>query len=368
LVLRVYYLSEIPTPYRLPLLRRIAEHPNVELRVGFLSREHPDRPWANGGDLDHIPHEFLPGLDVTVPLGRETAHVQLNGILGRRLRDTDAVVVAGWSKPAELLAVAQARATHVPYLLHSESHVLAGRSGVKRAIKRVLLPQVVTHAAAGLATGSGAARYLAAYGLDAARVRIFPNTIDVAAYRERADAVRADATPVRERFGLPDRFWLYAGRLVDSKGIADLLAAHRALGADATPLVVAGTGPLAREVAAAKNVVALGFVQPGDLVDVFALAEATIVPSLEEPWGVVVNEALAVGCAVLASDAVGAAEDLIVPGENGSIYPAGDRDALARALRAGVPRGDPTRGRIAHWNYDWAVAQFLEAVELAVRS
>lgn len=365
---RVYYLSEIPTPYRLPLLRRIAEHPDVELRVGFLSREHPDRPWATGGDLDHVPHEFLPGLDVTVPLGRETAHLQLNGILGRRLRDTDAVVVAGWSKPAELLAVAQARATHVPYLLHSESHVLAGRNGVKRAIKRAVLPHVVAHAAAGLATGTGAARYLTSYGLDASRIRIFPNTIDVAAYRERANAARDDAARVRERFGLPERFWLYAGRLVESKGISDLLAAHRTLDADATPLVVAGTGPLAREVAAAPNVVALGFVQPDELVDIFALADTTIVPSLEEPWGVVVNEALAVGSAVLASDAVGAAEDLIVPGENGGIYPAGDRVALAHALRAGVPRGDPAHGRIAHWDYDWAVAQFLEAVELAVRS
>lgn len=363
---RVYYLSEIPTPYRLPLLRRIAEHPRIDLRVGFLSSEHPDRPWTASGDLAHIPHEFLPGLDLAVPLGKETAHLQLNGPLGRRLRGIDVVVVAGWSKPAELLAVAQARATGVPYVLHSESHVIAGRGGAKRAVKRAVLPRIVARAAAGLATGSGAARYLAAYGLDPSRIRIFPNTIDVAAYRERAG--RVDASRVRTRFGLPDRYWLYAGRLVESKGISDLLAAHRQLGSDALPLVVAGTGPLEQEVAGAGNVVALGFVQPDDLVDVFALAEATIVPSREEPWGVVVNEALAVGSGVLASDAVGAAEDLIVPGENGAIYPAGDRAALAAALRAGVPRGDPAEGRIAHWDYDWAVAQFLEAIELAVRS
>lgn len=363
---RIYYLSEIPTPYRLPLLRRIAEHPDIDLQVGFLSPEHPDRPWSTSDDLAHIPHEFLPGLDLAVPRGPETAHVQLNGALGSRLRGVDAVVVAGWSKPAEWLAVAQARATGVPYLLHSESHVLGRRSGVRRAIKRAVLPQVVGHAAAGLATGSGAARYLAAYGLDRSRIRIFPNTIDVAAYRERA--ARVDAGAVRKRFGLPERYWLYAGRLVESKGIADLLAAHRALGGEALPLVVAGTGPLEPQVRAAPNVLALGFVQPAELVDVFALAEVTVVPSLEEPWGVVVNEALAVGSAVLASDAVGAAEDLVQPGENGSIYPAGDRDALVRALRAGVPRGDPTRGRIAHWDYEWAVAQFLEAVELALHT
>src|SRR5207245_1340375 len=101
---------------------------------------------------------------------------------------------------------------------------------------------------------------------------------------------------------------------------------------------VAGTGPLADLVEAAPGVRLAGFLQRDELIELLALAELTVVPSRVEPWGVVVNEALACGCPVVVSEAVGAGRDLVEDGVDGRFFPAGDVRALADALTA--PRPD----------------------------
>jgi glycosyltransferase involved in cell wall biosynthesis len=79
-------------------------------------------------------------------------------------------------------------------------------------------------------------------------------------------------------------------------------------------------------------------VPPERLREMYADADILVVPSIgtrtfREPWGLVVNEAMNRGLAIVASDAVGAvAGGLVRDGHNGLVAPAGDVDALARAL------------------------------------
>lgn len=364
---RILAISEIPTPYRLPLYRALAERDDLDLEVVFCAAEQPDRPWQLGEALEGVPHRVLRNIPLRVRPRTSGFVYEINPEIFGVLHDAqpDLLVVGGYAIFAEQAAIGFARARGIPYVLHSESHLLKPRSAAVRAAKRVLLPGIVSGAAAGLAVGSPAARYLAAYGLHPGRIRIFPNTIDVARYRADAESARARAAEIRHTRGLPERYHLYAGRLVEVKGIRDFLQARALLGAEALPAIVAGEGPLATEVAAADGVLHVGFQQREALVELFALAEATVVPSLSEPWGVVVNESLACGTPVIASDAVGAAEDLVRDGVNGRIYAAGDVRALAEALRLSPP-SDGSRARIDRWTYEFATEQFIEAVGIAL--
>jgi glycosyltransferase involved in cell wall biosynthesis len=366
---RILAISEIPTPYRLPLYRALAARDDLDLEVVFCAAEQPDRPWELGDALDGVPHRVLRNIPLRLRPRSSGFVYEVNPDIFGVLHDArpDLIVVGGYAVFAEQAAIGFARAHGIPYVLHSESHLLKPRSATVKAAKRVLLPAIVAGAAAGLAVGSPAARYLAAYGLHPGRIRIFPNTIDVARYRVDAESARTRAAEIRRARGLPERFHLYAGRLVEVKGIRDFLQARALLGSAALPTVVAGDGPLVTEVANADGVLHVGFQQREELVELFALAEATVVPSLSEPWGVVVNEALACGTPVIASDAVGAAEDLIRDGVNGRIYPAGGVHALAEALRLPPPSGE-ARGRIDRWTYEFAIEQFVEAVDIALGS
>jgi glycosyltransferase involved in cell wall biosynthesis len=365
---RILAISEIPTPYRLPLYRAIADRPELEFEVVFCAADQPDRPWDLGGELAGVPHRFLKNYPLRLKPRSSGFVYEINPEIVSVVLESepDLLVIGGYAVFAEQVAIGLARAKGIPYILHSESHLLKPRSNVVRAAKRALLPAVVAGASAGLAVGSAAARYLAAYGLHPGRVRIFPNTIDVAGYTAAAASARARAAEIRAARNLPDRFHLFAGRLVEVKGVRDFLAARDRCG-DAAPLAVfAGDGPLAGELKAARNVSHVGFQQRDSFIEQFALAEGTVVPTLSEPWGVVVNEALACGSPVIASDAVGAAEDLVRDGVNGRVYPAGDVAALAAVLQMPPPPGDPSRGRIERWTYDFALEQFLEAVRIAL--
>lgn len=361
-------ISEIPTPYRLPLYARLAARPELELEVAFCALDEPDRPWRIEAALAEVPHRVLGGIAPAVRTRRNTFVYQVNlGALALLARSPyDVVVVGGYAVFAEQAAIALARARRIPYLLHSESTLTKPRSSWLRLAKRGVVGPIVRGAAAGLAVGSGAARYLAHYGMDPGRIRIVPNTIDVAGYGRDATAARARAEEVRARWDLPERYVLFAGRLVEDKGIRDLVEALRLLGPDAPPLLVAGEGPLAEELDGVGDVRRVGFVQREQLVELLALAAWTVVPSRVEPWGVIVNEALACGSPVIVTAAVGAAEDLVVDGVNGRVVPASSPHAFAAALAGPKPSGDPAEGRIARWDYDLAVDQFVDALRLAL--
>lgn len=365
---RILILSEIPTPYRLPLYERIAARPELSCEIVFLAATQPDRPWQLDEALARIPHRVLPGFSPRVRMRGDTFVYEVNpSIVPLLARERwDALVIGGYAVFAEQVAIAYARVRRIPYLIHSESHLGKERAGWLRAAKRTVLPSVVGGAAAGLAVGSAAARYLTAYGIPADRIRIVPNTIDVAAYGRRAVEARERSHEIRRDRGLPERYVLYAGRLVEGKGVPELIAARRLLGDTAPALVVAGEGPLAAELEGKPGVRMLGFQDEDRLIELYALADATVVPSRGEAWGVAVNEALACGCPVIASDAVGAVEDLLVDGENGRIVPARDASALAEALAAPPPSRDPARGRIESWTYEFGEAQFLQALRLAL--
>jgi glycosyltransferase involved in cell wall biosynthesis len=135
--------------------------------------------------------------------------------------------------------------------------------------------------------------------------------------------------------------FVFVGRPDREKGVEVLLAAWRKSGLteQAAALALVGVGSEAHAAGAPAGAFGLDPVAPVELRNVYAAADVLVLPSIRtrefrEPWGLVVNEAMNRGLAVIASDAVGAAAGgLVRDGENGLIVPAGDSDALARALR-----------------------------------
>lgn len=133
----------------------------------------------------------------------------------------------------------------------------------------------------------------------------------------------------------PANSFLFAGRLVDTKGVDVLAAAYRSYRASSTdpwPLLVAGIGPMEAELAAIDGVKLLGFVSPEELPAVMANAGCLVLPSRFEPWGVVIQEAGASGQAVICTSRCGAASRLVLDGYNGRVVAPDRPEELAQAM------------------------------------
>lgn len=175
-------------------------------------------------------------------------------------------------------------------------------------------------------------------------------------------------------------FVLFVGRTEKSKGVEVLRDAWRLLGgAQGARLVVLGTGPLLGELESVDGVLAAGAVPYPELPAWYSAAAATVLPSVPtrlfvEPWGFVCNESLLRETPVVASDAVGAVRGgLVEDGQTGLVVPAGDAQALSRAIRTLLT--DPklgeelgVRGRrrvLARHTHEAQVGGFERALEKA---
>jgi len=244
-------------------------------------------------------------------------------------RRYSAVVAGTAGRTALPAAWAGARAARTPFVLWSAlwAHPLS----VAHAGVAPLLAALYRDAGAVVAYGPHVAAFAGARG--ARNVHVAPQAVDNAFWSAR---VPTSGEPSDVAFRA-----VFLGRAGREKGLQVLLDAWRSSGlrtsAAALVLVGVGSGPPHRP---AGGAVAFISAQPPEQVRNFlAAADVCVIPSLRtrtfrEPWGLVANEAMNQSTPVIASDQVGAAAGGLVRHErNGLVVPAGDRAALAAALR-----------------------------------
>ena len=187
--------------------------------------------------------------------------------------------------------------------------------------------------------GSRSKQYVASYGIDPRK--IYDGCQSAAlAHGYEAAAIRAHYAANSFPADCAFRF-LYIGRLAEEKGLFDLLDAFARVRQQlpAARLDMVGSGELeqdlrqrAAQLGIGSAVTLLGTKTPQDIGQLLMSSAAMILPSLREPWGLVVNEALSFGCPVVVSDICGCVPELVIDGITGYSFPAGDVGALAQAM------------------------------------
>ncbi len=198
------------------------------------------------------------------------------------------------------------------------------RSSWKESLKSMVIRSLFGWAIAG---GEPHIRYLEKLGFPKQRVGRFYNVVDNNFYNVRADHLRHTARA--STFGLPAEYFLYVGRLSEEKNVVGLLeafAGYRSRGGT-WKLVIAGDGPqahglhsLAVRLGIAGHVDWQGMKPTSELVTLYAFASCFVLPSTREPWGLVVNEALASALPVIVSTRCGCASELVRDGRNGFVF------------------------------------------------
>jgi glycosyltransferase involved in cell wall biosynthesis len=282
--------------------------------------------WAPSGAIAGADKLTLfPGREAE-QVGRLARHVALR----RALRGQDLVLLGlASSDPAVALLAQGLRRDGATVVFCSDSKADDyPRNQVAERAKRILLRGYD----GGLVAGPRSEAYYRGLGVE----RLWPGYDTLSVARMRSLGAVAANLP------FASRPFLFLGRFVRKKALDVLLDAYAAYVAQSRAprgLVLAGDGPLrprleaqAQALGVASRIRWTGFLGPEDGAREMAQALALVLPSTEEQWGLVVNEAVSLGLPTIVSEQVGARDLLVRDSKNGLVVPTGDRAALAAAL------------------------------------
>ncbi len=331
-------ITEIIAPYRIPVFNALALRREIGLHVIFLSENDPTlRQWQVYKDEIKFQYEVLPSWRRR--LGKYNVLINRGMLSALNRIQPDAVLCGGYNYLASWEAAYWARTHRIPLLLWSESTALDQR-------RRHLLVEFMKAGFLGLCRafvvpGKSSLQYLKDLGIAKERVFTAPNAVDTDLFSSLAEEARRCDTQVRVRHSLPLRYFLYVGRLVRVKGVFELLEAYAQLSAQIRSevgLVFVGDGVDRAELMEYASRVAPGTIQfPGfvhreRLPEFYALADAFIFPTLSDPWGLVVNEAMSCGLPVILTNVAGCMPDLVQDRWNGYVVKPADPSQLAAAM------------------------------------
>ncbi len=335
----------VPTPYWMHFHRRIvSECPEIDLRVAY-THDVAEQSWKMDASQDVNAVSFgggkpwLPKKPVQITIREWNKAGRI--IRWLRAQQPAAVVLAGYSDAGRVRLIESCHRRGWPLFLHGDSNIHGDRfTGLKQRVKRVLVKRVVSRCTGVLPFGSAGRQFYLRYGASAEQIFYVPGEPDYSVI-ERVTSAEVETVRARYSFGAERRRFVFSGRLITLKRVADLIdgfvkIAERRSDWD---LVIVGDGPLKEELQARvpdvlrDRVRWCGFIaEAATLGAVYRACDVLVLPSDEDAWALVVNEAMAAGMTVVVSDVVGAAEDLVRDRESGRKFPRGDVDALAEAL------------------------------------
>lgn len=335
---RLVVLTEIIAPYRIPVFNALERRAELDLHVIFLAEtDEAVRQWRVYKNEIGFSYQVLPSW---------RWHAGKYGLLLNRglwsalnKSRPEVIICGGYNYAASWEALLWARRNRVAFVLWSESNSRDTRKDWTwlESMKAFFLRRCDGF----VVPGKSAFEYLRSLGCLENRISTAPNAVDNGLFATLAKEARAHGTEVRQKLELPSRFILFVGRLVPEKGVFDLLEAYARLEGSLRSevgLVFAGDGIAREELVQQSKGISPGFIcfpgfaQRENLAGLYALAETLVLPTHSDPWGLVVNEAMACGVPIIVSTVAGCSADLVEDGWNGYVLPPRDSEKLSVAI------------------------------------
>lgn len=341
-----------PIQYNAPWFRLLAERGAVTPRV-FYTWEQSN----SGGQYDP---EFRKKIAWDIPLlegydyrwvrniSKDPGTHHFKGLINPDLNKEimewgpDAILVFGWSFHSHLRCL---RFFHgkIPVLFRGDSTLLDERPGIKRQLRRLFLKWVYRHVDKALYVGKNNKEYFLKHGLREDQLLLAPHAVDNRRFCEPDAEYGKEAALLRSSLdiGPTDLVLLYAGKLYPIKNPFFLLEIAKRVSDPRLKIVFVGNGILEGELKQAASQDArirfIEFQNQSKMPVVYRVGDIFVLPSHSETWGLGANEAMASGCALMLSNKVGGAIDLIAEGRNGVMLGTEDwdkgSDLVTRLLR-----------------------------------
>ena len=376
--MKVLLLNNVPAPYFLPLFEELGKTPGWQLTVCYTTNWNRTVGWQNATlserssyrtvILDQLGFDFSDSIGISLSIA-----IKLWSFLGNERPDY--LICYGYTLKPQILLLVWAMITKTPFALTGDANYYFDRAkGLKRIAKSAWLRLVIKRASALVTIGIASKLFWEKYG--ATPLQLFSSrlVVDNDFFSKAKDTLSETAKNWRNRLELRDKVvFLFVGRLIKRKNINLIIQAAHLLNPDEFDVVIVGSGEEAESLkllaSDESNIHFSGNVNPDDLPAFYRMADVLVLPADDEPWGLVVNEAMACGLAVIAYKFCGATIDL-VDSDNGIVLQGFSIKELANAMQFLVTNRPlllsmqlKSEEKIKDWSIESAAKGLILAVE-----
>lgn len=344
---RLAIVTSHPIQYNAPLFKLLTDRGNIEIKVFYT--------WGK----QVMENKYDPGFgksiqwDIPILEGYDFSFIQnispdpgthhFKGIINPSLNNeievwkADAILLFGWSFHSHLKCL-RYFSHKIPVLFRGDSTLLDEKAGIKQSFRRLFLKWIYSHVDIAFYVGENNRKYFLAHGLKPAQLTYAPHAVDNERFTGRDDSYEMQAVEMRKKLGIQsdDLVLLFAGKFKALKNPFLLVDLLNRISDIRLKILFAGSGELQPDLQSAavkdSRMVLIDFQNQLQMPIIYRVADVFVLPSETETWGLSLNEAMASGRAVIASNKCGGAIDLIEDDVNGIILDLKNNTALTELI------------------------------------
>ena len=321
--MKVLFVLNFPSPYRVAFLNELGKSMEVTAVFDQNEKQQTDRPasWKDWFENDYQTFTalFLKSSWDILPFLKK----------GR----FDSIVLGGYTQKTAMIAIEYMHLRKIPFWIEADGGMVKPDNPIKYRVKK----HFIERATRWFATGPTVADYFTHYGADKSRIDLYPFSSLHEAEILSVLPTSEEKTALRKKLGLQGKhITLGVGQFIPRKGFDLLLKAWANLPLEETLCIVGQDAPREyldlKESLHLENVQFVGFRKKEALWDYYKAADLFVLPTREDIWGLVINEAMACGLPVITTRNCVAGVELVENGVNGYVVPNEDIMALQEKI------------------------------------
>lgn len=325
--MKVLFTTNIPSPYRINFFNKLGTYCELTVLCERVTAKDRNDKWLNNKNIN-FNIKYLKGIKI----GNETALCP-EIIKHIKKYKYDMIVVGGYSTPTGMLTIKYLKDKKIPFILNCDGGFIKDESKIKNKIKKYF----ISSANGWLSTGEMASKYLEYYGAKKDKIFKYPFTSI-----EEQDIIydtmeTHQKEQLRKKLNIDEKnVIITVGQFIYRKGIDILINASSYFSKDIGVYIIGGEPSKEyielKDKLKAKNIHFVGFKQKDELKEYYKAADIFVLPTREDIWGLVINEAMAYGLPVITTDKCIAGLELIEDTKNGYIVSVEEQEELANKI------------------------------------
>lgn len=325
--MKVLFLSNIPAPYRVDFFNELGKLCDLTVLYERKNADDRETTWFKNSAKTYI-EIFLNGVKV----GNDAAICF--GVLKYLSKNKfDIIVVGGYSTPTGMLAIEYMRLKNILFTLSCDGGMVKTDSILRLKVKK----HFIGAADMWLSTSTITDKYLVNYGASKNKIFRYPFTSLFSDEILSTPFTKEQKNDIKKHLGLKnEKIILSVGQFIYRKGFDVLINSMKNINKNCSLYIVGGEAPIEylvlRDKLALANVFFIDFMNKDQLKKYYLAADLFVLPTREDVWGLVINEAMANGLPVITTNKCVSGLELIENFKNGFIVPVDNIDQLSEKI------------------------------------